>query len=180
MTERFVHYAVEPVRAVQDCPQYGGRATRGDKPNGMWFSVDGDGDGWSEWCKGEKFGLERLKVRTQIIFHLDAKILRLSNAKAIRRFTKTYGVNPDWMRDARFGNMVYGIDWPRIAKRYDGIIIAPYVWSCRLDHSTFWYYGWDCASGVVWRARAVKALKVLRRRSNTSTIRNVKSKVEVE
>ena len=50
------------------------------------------------------------------------------------------------------------IDWPKVAERYDGIIIAPYQWSRRLD-GPMWYYGWDCASGCVWRARAVLELK---------------------
>lgn len=45
-----------------------------------------------------------------------------------------------------------------MAHRYDGIIIAPYVWSLRLDIDFFWYYDWDCASGVIWNSAAVSNL----------------------
>lgn len=47
------------------------------------------------------------------------------------------------------------VNWPLIATRWDGIIIAPYQWSCRYDDRTFWYYGWDCASGCIWNLHAI-------------------------
>lgn len=40
------------------------------------------------------------------------------------------------------------IDWLRVKTQYGGIEIAPYQWKRRL--SSFWYYGWDCASGAIW------------------------------
>ena len=44
---------------------------------------------------------------------------------------------------------------------YQGIIIAPYLWTRRHHESTGWYYSWDCASGVIWDARAIAELKPL-------------------
>jgi hypothetical protein len=55
------------------------------------------------------------------------------------------------------GRMSY-IDWPRVAERFDGVIIAPYQWKHRLE--LMWYYGWDCASGCIWNARAVSCFEV--------------------
>ncbi len=46
----------------------------------------------------------------------------------------------------------------QVAKLYQGIIIAPYCYSIRLDNDCFWYYPWDCASGCIWDATAIAAL----------------------
>jgi len=52
------------------------------------------------------------------------------------------------------------INWPAVAEKYDGIIIAPYIWQRRLsdnpDH--FWYYGWDCASGCIWNTEVIEEI----------------------
>ena len=46
---------------------------------------------------------------------------------------------------------IYMLDFLKVMDEYDGIIIAPYQYSCRLmNSSTAWYYGWDCASGCIW------------------------------
>ena len=44
-------------------------------------------------------------------------------------------------------------DWKLIAQEFDGIEIAPYQWEIRMDYNFFWYYGWDCASGCLWRPK---------------------------
>lgn len=49
------------------------------------------------------------------------------------------------------------INWPMVADRYQGIVIAPYLWSRRMDGG-LWYYGWDCASGCIWDAAAVASV----------------------
>ena len=48
-------------------------------------------------------------------------------------------------------------NWDDVVRQYDGLIIAPYQWAKRCDYS--WYYGWDCASGVIWNLRAVASVK---------------------
>lgn len=52
------------------------------------------------------------------------------------------------------------IDWPKVAKRYGGIEITPYIYKARMTH--LWYYGWDVASGCVWLASAVQNIKLLK------------------
>ena len=42
----------------------------------------------------------------------------------------------------------YAIDWEAALADWDGELIAPYMWSRRLEY--MWYYGWDCASGGTW------------------------------
>lgn len=51
--------------------------------------------------------------------------------------------------------MASGIDWKAVAKEYDGIEIDPYQYERRFSEGFLWYYGWDCASGCVWRPRGL-------------------------
>ena len=53
---------------------------------------------------------------------------------------------------------VYDIDWNRVAKKYQGIIITPYIWERRLTTTCTWYYGWDVASGCIWDNKAIKEI----------------------
>ena len=55
----------------------------------------------------------------------------------------------------RFDKM---IDWPRVASDYAGIEICPYLSSKRMDEDSFWYYGWDVASGCVWDSKGITDL----------------------
>ena len=72
-------------------------------------------------------------------------------------FHEKYGVPmfpnlPD-MCNSRY----FAPDWARVGEAYPGIIIAPYIWSRRLD-GPMWYYGWDCASGCVWDPSVVRSI----------------------
>jgi hypothetical protein len=73
------------------------------------------------------------------------------------------------------------IDWPKVSERYDGVVIAPYVWSLRMgDYEMIegrmrktpdsaisdWYYPWDCASGCIWKASAIKAFDLIKENAN--------------
>ena len=53
------------------------------------------------------------------------------------------------------------IDWKKVKSKYQGIIIAPYQWSCRLNLDSNWYYGWDCASGCIWDLDCIKDFKLI-------------------
>lgn len=112
------------------------------KPHGLWLSVKGEDD-WPAWCEAENFNLERLAHVSQIVLQSDAAIVTLATARDIDEFHRTYTA-PLYLGD-RSGT---GIDWPRVAETYDGIVIAPYQWSRRLDGDARWYYGWDCAAGA--------------------------------
>lgn len=91
---------------------------------------------------------------TEIVLSPTANILRLASGEDLDAFTEEYGFDPYSMR----GGFIHDIRWPDIAAKYQGIIIAPYIWSRRMTNHTFWYYGWDCASGCIWEANAIEKL----------------------
>ena len=125
------------------------------KPNGLWVSAAGEDD-WPAWCRDNEFGIDRLSYSSRIVLAPSANVLTITTPSELDAFTEAYAVQTDWERqrwprgsDAR----EWPIDWRVVAKECDGIIVAPYQWSRRMD--TNWYYGWDCASGCLWNLDAV-------------------------
>ena len=51
------------------------------------------------------------------------------------------------------------IAWEKVAAKYDGLIITPYIWQRRMELN--WYYTWDCASGCIWNVRAIKDIRLI-------------------
>jgi hypothetical protein len=151
-----IHYSAQPLTAVQSVDPAAAHQPHIPpwKPRGLWVSV---GDDWEQWCRGENFQLARLAHRAEIVLHPDAKILRLTNAGQIRLFTRMYALPTDGLPGYRA--MMQGIDWPKVGTEWQGIVIAPYCWECRLGLDTFWYYGWDCACGAIWDADAIQELR---------------------
>lgn len=149
--EVLLHYSAEPFVGPLETIHFQKQRDEDPKPFGLWVSVPG-ADDWKSWCEAEGFSLNSLNYVSQIILRDNAKILRLSSSSAIRRFTAERRV-----RGSRWNS--FSIDWRSVAGEYDGIIIAPYQWSCRMDDECRWYYGWDCASGCIWHASAVKEIR---------------------
>lgn len=118
------------------------------KPCGLWVSVEGEAD-WPSWCQGEEWGTESLAHVTEVTLEPDANILLLDSHDMLAAFDRRYG-NGD-QHDCR------SIRWSEVRALYGGVIIAPYQWSLRLE--LMWYYGWDCASGVIWNLSAVASTK---------------------
>jgi hypothetical protein len=123
-----------------------------EKPKGLWVSVDGEDD-WESWCRSEMTGWIEHKQRYRVILAETPRILVLSSHCDLDDFQHEYG------RDCGRWNEKY-IEWPSVAAKYSGIIIAPYQWSCRMDMN--WYYGWDCASGCIWNADAIDSVEEIR------------------
>lgn len=148
---RLIHYSETPLTKVVSKPHRESGAGLYKTP-GLWVSVEGEDD-WLSWCRAEQWRLTSFKYATLVLLANDAKILRLKSSREIDRFTKeyvTFSSGPHrYTRD---------VDWPRIRSLYQGLIIAPYCWDRRLAEHTSWYYGWDCASGVIWDAKAVASL----------------------
>ena len=120
------------------------------KPDGLWVSVKGECD-WKWWCEQNEFGFDRMQYRFGIELHDDARILIVKGPAALREFTDEYcePVNDE----------TSNIYWSRVAEQHDGIIITPYLWSCRLEAEFGWYYGWDCASGCIWNHEAIAEVR---------------------
>ncbi len=128
-----------------------------NKPRGLWVSIEGKYD-WKWWCEEEQFCLEDLTVSYDVKLKNDANILYLKTEEEILNLSKIYSfINPQW--DNPEGRRIFGgyeVDWKKIAEEYQGIIIAPYQWKCRLAEPCSWYYGWDCASGCIWDLDCIK------------------------
>lgn len=130
---------------------------RYDKPSGLWVSVKGDND-WSWWTQTEGFLADTTAADNEFSVHLSgtANLLHLETSADIYRFTDAYGLDVGWDNPFSRG---YRIDWSRLTIEYDGIVIAPYQWECRYADRTFWYYGWDCASGCIWNLDAIASVE---------------------
>lgn len=148
-----VHFSDKPVCRVRSTAQRGAYEF---KPAGFWVSVEGNGDGWSDWCQSEEFGLSCLAVAHDVMLRPEARILWLRTAEQIDGFTEKYLVS---------GPGFSTVGWHAVAKEYQGILITPYCWARRLTRHTRWYYGWDCASGCIWDAKAIERISVIERRS---------------
>jgi len=152
---KLIHYSAEPlteVHSVEQIPTFSGFM----KPRGLWLSVESENkDGWLEWCEGEQFNLDSFAHATQLFLRDDANILHIPSAIELFAFHKSFAA--DLCQDFR----MQGIDWEMVASKYQGIIIAPYIWSMRLNDKLMWYYGWDCASGCIWDASAIERLEQL-------------------
>jgi hypothetical protein len=79
-----------------------------------------------------------------------ARILQIEDERGMLEFNARY--NPARPSHDPFGRGRSAPEWDALFEEYDGIEIAPYQWHFRLAPDFFWYYGWDCASGCVWRA----------------------------
>lgn len=73
----------------------------------------------------------------------------------MREFSKKFSTDKATLKECGF----IWIDWVKVKPLYDGIIITPYQWRCRLDPDIFWYYSWDCASGCIWNLETIETTK---------------------
>ena len=151
---RLLHYSAEKIGSLDD-RNYNLLHTFRIKPVGLWVSVVGDCD-WKWWCEAENFNLGRLLYAHEVMLKDDANILYLKTAEEVLAFHKKFPY-----ATVRFCDETYEIDWLKVKKEYQGIIIPEYHWKCRLDYMCSWYYGWDCASGCIWDLSCIKEFKVV-------------------
>lgn len=116
----------------------------GLKPSGFWFEVNGD---WRRWCSTEM----PQWIRNRWLYTVDdstCRLLKIKTGEQLNWFHQNYcNLSQTW--EYRCPN------WHRLfVKGFDGIEISPYQWKQRLE--MMWYYGWDCASGVIWNASKVR------------------------
>jgi hypothetical protein len=122
---------------------------------GLWYSV---GNSWFRFLLSDypgfiKTHIYRLEIDTTNLY-------KIQTEKELDEFTQVYGrAMFSFMAEDGLQRKDDGIDWELVARGYTGIEIAPYIYSRRC--SCKWYYGWDCASGVIWNSAAVKKLELL-------------------
>lgn len=146
---RLIHYSAHPLPPLTDPRQLAPRLSWGKPRHGLWVSAEsGRQDGWRDWCEGSGFGLANLTCATEIVLKRKAKPLRIRTAAALCDFSKSY---------ATTHADIDVIDWEAVMRDWPAIIIAPYQHLHR--HNVIWYYGWDCASGVIWDASIIAAVR---------------------
>jgi hypothetical protein len=146
-----LHYSAEPISF--DRSRAPGYAAPG-KPPGFWFSVEGSDD-WPAFCEGAEWGLERLAVAYEVVLAPNANVLRVTDATGFDEFEWKYAPSL-----AQFSALW---PWTKLLADFDGVIIAPYQWERRLE--SMWYYGWDCASGVIWNLDAIAELRLVQEKA---------------
>lgn len=141
------HYTSTPVQELYSVKEQ----VVGFKPKGFWVSVDGNGDGWKDWCEAEAWNMESFEMVYDVTLCPNANILLISNPLELDNFTEKFSKEQS--------QYIIGIDWAAVSELYQGVIIAPYIYSRRLERNSFWYYGWDCASGCIWDVDAIDRIK---------------------
>lgn len=116
------------------------------KPHGLWLSDETD-FGWKKWCEEGEYSLDGLNNVAEFECDL-AKWCVLKNDREIFQFTQQY--------EKQLFQSIKTIEWDQVKKEFSGILITPYSWKARMDQRSFWYYGWDCASGIAWDLSTVK------------------------
>lgn len=141
---RLLHYSRYPLGGLGSTT---GRLTPGWKPIGLWVSDEGPDD-WAHFCAKAmpEARKETFAVCHEIILKEDHRVL-------ITPFPDSLGEY-----ESRHETLGSVIDWPAVAKEFQGTIITPYSWEDRLEID--WYYGWDCASGCIWDVSAIAEVKV--------------------
>jgi hypothetical protein len=138
-----------PIKGVYDTVA---QLRPGRKPVGLWIAR---GDDWITHLSAGYVD-PRLTDATHV-YEVNIKsassdlqksggILILKNEDEVTEFTKRYGMTIAGNEPA--------INWPEVAKRYDGIALledASYA-------QTGWRWGWDLESICVWRSTAIESL----------------------
>lgn len=154
---KLVHYSENPIEKLDENFLYTDPVI--SKPKGFWFSVEDyeDDETWKTWCEAEQFNLEGLKHKHFVVLSPQARILHLKTKEEIYDFGLQYQATV--AGGFYKGEYVHEIKWDEVMKQYDGIIIAPYRWTCRLLPETAWYYPWDCASGCIWNLSVIDSIQ---------------------
>ena len=135
-------------------------------PTGFWWGIDGS---WADWCLCEQFrGSERYCYELVVD---DSALRIITTLEEFEDFEDEFACGPPWEQDERLKEIMKPlrgrrnsilkmdyIDWPAVAEQYAGVEVAPYLYQKRL--ASHWYYGWDCASGVLWDINCVKEFRL--------------------
>jgi hypothetical protein len=124
------------------------------KPKGLWYSCGPD---WVEWVVSN---MPHWAKKNIYEIGIGGNVLRISNSRELREFSNKYKTGiPGGLSTLHdlYDNLY--IDWPKVAKEYDGIEICPYIGACRMEMN--WYYPWDVASGCLWNQAGLSNTKLI-------------------
>lgn len=141
---RLVHYSRTPLENIRDTETQ----INHWKPSGLWVSDDDCEDNWRSWCESEEFALYCFRYANVVHLKKDANILFVTSKQELLNLN---------MRVQCSGESHFIVEWSGVSKEYDGIIITPHFRQLRFDIG--WYSTWDCASGCIWRSRAIERIE---------------------
>lgn len=147
---RLVHFSAAPIEIIHDTPQPPERY--GWKPKGLWVSDEDDDKSWSDYASGVGF------LNTDHVYSVEldmSKILHVKTEKEFEAFEEKYLSPLPGLPEDLFNDGLTIIRWSEIAEEYDGILITPFQFPRLRNGKSSWYLPWDCASGCIWRVRAV-------------------------
>ena len=116
------------------------------KPDGLWVSVVSVDD-WPNWCIDSGYGIERLHHSCRITINDMDNILHISTESDLEWFFRKFKIDT--------GKIFEYIDWTKVKKTFDGIIISPMISELSLSHGFLWYHVWDCTSGCIWNTSII-------------------------
>jgi hypothetical protein len=174
LPRKIYHYSGQIIEKLESIPYQELETPKPDmKPIGLWVSIEDfeDDQTWKTWCEAEKFELQNLKYKYLIKIKDKNNILIINTVEQLEEFSLKYidnslgDVHNKYM-DGLIGYIrktpVFFIKWKDVMQEYDGIFIFPYQWSCRLlNPPTYWYCGWDCASGCIWNCEVIDSLQLI-------------------
>jgi hypothetical protein len=134
-------------------PQPRAQHTADMKPEGLWYSF---GSEWPKWCLENMPGwINRWRAVYRITVQ-ESRLLRINNEREFLAFDNIRPVG-----NLPGGGPPYAMltDWTKIAQKYPGMEITPYLWKFRLSH--MWYYPWDVASGTIWDPKVILNVETL-------------------
>lgn len=117
------------------------------KPKGLWYSF---GDDWIKWSK-ENMEYS-YKYFYQVIFPTSKHIAKLNSKEDALKFTEKYMPKSDMV-----SSMI--IDWPMVARDYDGIEIQHYNEEIRFQVG--WCSGLDVPSGCIWNLSNIQLKELI-------------------
>lgn len=128
------------------------------KPIGLWY---GQNDSWISWCQSQM--PHWLGLYIYEILPCEDQLYQIKNEEDFVKFEEDYKADleglPKEFLDIKSIFSTRWMNYKKLSENYSGIEIIPYQYSLR--HSSFWYYGWDCASGCIFKKSGIKELRFL-------------------
>lgn len=150
MDYKYYHYSNKPLVIDKKYKVYNSKGAI-NKPSGLWISVN---DEWKKWCIEENFHIEELYTQNEIKILDFSKIFISNTIEDIKSFKDKY---------SKLDSLIIFIDWQKVMKDYDGIIIhnfydLKYKDDLLYDEKFMWLYSWDIPSGCIWNLNIIEVI----------------------
>lgn len=177
--DQMVTVTEKPIKKIRDTSRL---CEIAEKPAGIWYSP---GEEWINYLKWEFEMLEEANyvyslqpVYSQGGLESSGGVLHINSPVMLYEFHRRFGVPEDPERAAAYDALIgrarkldpsifTDVNWPAVAKIWDGIEISPHQAEVARDIQVQWYVGWDIASGCIWRPAGVQNIQLLATRNQS-------------